>query len=77
MLLADVAWEEIRKQNEEVAMKIRYEVYKHAEMWVFGMNNTNDDICLVVRNAKLIPNHMNNSSRERKIELKILKRIER
>lgn len=48
MLLADVAWEEIRKQNEEVAMKIRYEVYKHAEMWVFGMNNTNDDICLVV-----------------------------
>lgn len=77
MLLADVAWEEIRKQNEEVAMKIRYEVYKHEEMWVFGMNNTNDDICLVVRNAKLIPNHMDTSSRERKIELKILKRIER
>ena len=59
-------------------MKIRYEVYKYGCLWCFGIGVTSgDDICLVVLNDKLIPNHTDNRSRERKIELKILKRIER
>lgn len=53
-------------------------MYKLAGMWRFGLGEKDgDDICLVMCGDKLIPNHLDPRRAERKIELKILKRMGR